>query len=191
MYREIVTDTNSAQTRDSQRRSARTRECMVDCPDLSVTLLMSSQTKLKSQVRWFRRFCPAVVLSAAMLLIMGCERTEPIQWSSSQAVTELPDESLQDELVEMILRNGGNPTQRGPKGDDPLEYVLNSDRFNLLKPFLDAGANPSPMYNENESWVSHFIRTGDREAAYALVKAGASLGDGVASDGDSIADRPE
>lgn len=92
----------------------------------------------------------------------------------------------QDDLVEVILLNGGDPRQKGPKGDDPLEYVLNSDRFDLLKPFLDAGADPSPMYDENESWVSRAIRTGNRDAAHALVKAGASLGDGMASDGHSL-----
>lgn len=92
----------------------------------------------------------------------------------------------QDDLVEVILKNGGDPSQKGPKGDDPLEFALNNQRFNLLKPLLEAGADPNPMYDEEESWVSRAVRTGDSETANALINSGASLGDGFARDGHSL-----
>lgn len=92
----------------------------------------------------------------------------------------------QDDLVEVILKNGGDPAQKGPKGEDPLEYALNNQRFNLLRPLLEAGADPNPMYDDSESWVSRAIRTKNHPTAYALVKAGATLGDGKAKDGHSL-----
>ena len=92
----------------------------------------------------------------------------------------------QDDLVEVILNNGGDPKQRGPSGQDALSYVLNTGRFNLLSPLLEAGANPNPMYDHAESWMSRAIRTGDEETAEALIKAGAEIGDGIARDGHSL-----
>ncbi|MDF1816783.1 MAG: ankyrin repeat domain-containing protein, partial [Verrucomicrobiales bacterium] len=92
----------------------------------------------------------------------------------------------QDDLVEVILKNGGDPLKKGPKGDDPLEYALNQQRYNLLEPLLDAGADPNPMYDQGESWVSRAVRTGDADTAYALIQSGAVLGDGFAKDGHSL-----
>ncbi len=92
----------------------------------------------------------------------------------------------QDDLVEVILANGADPSQAGLEGETPVEYVLNTGRHTLLEPLLEAGADPNPMYDATESWVSRALREGDEDTALALVKAGASLGDGFASDGHSL-----
>ncbi len=92
----------------------------------------------------------------------------------------------QDSLVEVILGNGADPKQKGPNGEDPLEYVLNEKRFSLLKPLLAAGADPNPMFDARESWVSRAIRSGQKDAALSLIDAGAKIGDGRCLDGQSM-----
>ena len=92
----------------------------------------------------------------------------------------------QDDLVTVILQSGADPRQLGPKGNTPIEYVLNSGRFSLVRPLLEAGGDPNPMYDEKESWVSRSLRNGDEDIALGLIRAGASLGDGFARDGHSL-----
>lgn len=55
---------------------------------------------------------PAAICLAAFV-VSGCERAQPIRWSASELVTELPDEELQKELNEIVQENSG--TASGPK----------------------------------------------------------------------------
>ena len=56
-----------------------------------------------------------VLASIALLGIasVGCERAEPIQWASSEAVKALPDEALQKELADLVNEHAG--TAQAPK----------------------------------------------------------------------------
>ncbi|MDF1811200.1 MAG: ankyrin repeat domain-containing protein [Verrucomicrobiales bacterium] len=92
----------------------------------------------------------------------------------------------QDELVAMFLERGVDAAAPGPDGKTPLEYILSDKRFHMVRPILDAGGHSSPMYSDNESWLSRTVRNGNSEIALALIKAGIDLGDERAADGHSL-----
>ncbi|MEO0414724.1 MAG: L,D-transpeptidase family protein, partial [Verrucomicrobiota bacterium] len=92
----------------------------------------------------------------------------------------------QDGLVALMLRNGADPSVAGAEGRTPLEYALNEERLHLLKPLLDAGADPNPMYNSSESWLARSIRYAQADTAVALLEAGASLGNERCGDGETM-----
>lgn len=55
-------------------------------------------------------FRTAALLASASLISLaatGCERAEPARWTPSDLVTQLPDESLQDELNQLVKQHSG------------------------------------------------------------------------------------
>ena len=46
-----------------------------------------------------------------VLAITGCERAEPIRWSVSELVTDLPDEALRTELSEIVRKHSGTAAE--------------------------------------------------------------------------------
>lgn len=46
-----------------------------------------------------------------MLVVTGCERAEPIQWSSSELVSSLPDNELQQQLTDIVKENAGTAAE--------------------------------------------------------------------------------
>ncbi|MEO0416502.1 MAG: ankyrin repeat domain-containing protein, partial [Verrucomicrobiota bacterium] len=92
----------------------------------------------------------------------------------------------QDDLVAVMLMNGADPNETRADGVSPVEFALSQEKTHLLQPLLNAGADPNPMYDSKESWLARLIREGDIETATALVKAGASIGEGKATDGHTL-----
>lgn len=81
----------------------------------------------------------------------------------------------QDDLIRLILEAGANPRQRGPEGQDPLEYCLSLGRYKAARDLLAGGANPNAMANDSETWLAKSIREGNSEMALALVESGAKV----------------
>ncbi len=81
----------------------------------------------------------------------------------------------QDDLVQVILSGGANPLQKGPNGEDPLDFVLRKHQYRAARMLLAAGASPNVLYSENESWLAKSIRDNNPEIAEALIKAGAHV----------------
>ncbi len=91
-----------------------------------------------------------------------------------------------EDIVVLFLKEGEDPTQRGPNDETPLEYALNQEMYSLVKPLLDAGAHASATTDSNETWLAKSIRTGDSKIAMALLNARADLGDERTIDGHSM-----
>lgn len=45
------------------------------------------------------------------LFSAGCERAEPVEWASSELVSELPDEQLQQQLKDIVRENSGTAAE--------------------------------------------------------------------------------
>lgn len=73
----------------------------------------------------FKSSCSAAMLLLA-LAITGCERAEPIRWTSGEAVGELPDEELQAELNAILKKHSGSAAE--PRlvshGKDDFDFSL-------------------------------------------------------------------
>lgn len=92
----------------------------------------------------------------------------------------------QDDLIRLILAAGGDPRQRGPEGEDPLDYCLSRERYAAARELLAGGADPDARFDEKETWLSKAVREGNSELALALVEKGATVQGVKASDGHSL-----
>ncbi len=92
----------------------------------------------------------------------------------------------QDNLIRLILQAGASPRQPGPEGQDPLDYCLSQERYGAARELLDGGADPNARFDENETWLSKYVREGNANIALALVEAGATVNGVKASDGHSL-----
>lgn len=81
----------------------------------------------------------------------------------------------QDDLVQVILSGGSNPLQKGPNGEDPLDFVLRKQQYRAARLLLAAGASSNVLYSDNESWLAKSIRDNNPEIALALINAGAHV----------------
>ncbi|WP_158520901.1 c-type cytochrome [Fuerstiella marisgermanici] len=55
-----------------------------------------------------RLFTIPIATALMSLTLSGCERAEPIRWTSSELVSELPDEALREQLVGIVNENSGS-----------------------------------------------------------------------------------
>ena len=92
----------------------------------------------------------------------------------------------QDDLIRLILAAGADPRQRGPEGQDPLDYCLSLGRYRAARTLLEGGANPNALANDTETWLSKSIREGNEEMAIALIEAGAEVKEMKTRDGHSF-----
>lgn len=92
----------------------------------------------------------------------------------------------QDDLIRLILEAGANPRQKGPEGQDPLDYCLSLGRYKAARDLLAGGADPNAMANDNETWVAKSIREGNAEMALALVQSGADVKGKTTNDGHTF-----
>ena len=92
----------------------------------------------------------------------------------------------QEDLVGIILSGGADPMQKGPNGEDPLDFTLTNQLYKAARLLLDAGANPNAMYNETESWLAKSIRDNAPEVAEALVRSGAVVKGQKTRDGHTL-----
>lgn len=69
--------------------------------------------------------------------VTGCERAEPVRWTSSKLVGELPDEELQKQLVEIVRENSGTAAEPRmvsyPKEDFDFELRLKHGQAVYMK----------------------------------------------------------
>lgn len=92
----------------------------------------------------------------------------------------------QDDLIRLILQAGASPRQKGPNGQDPLDFCLTNGRYAAARILLDGGADPNARYDGNETWLSKAIREGNQDVALALVEKGANVKGVKASDGHTL-----
>ncbi len=92
----------------------------------------------------------------------------------------------QDDLIRLILAAGADPRQRGPDGQDPLDYCLTNGRYAAARELLAGGANPDARFDESETWLSKAVREGNADVALALIESGATVKGVKANDGHSL-----
>jgi len=92
----------------------------------------------------------------------------------------------QDDLIHLILDAGADPRQKGPEGEDPLDFCLKQDRYRAARELLAGGADPDALYNESKTWMEHAIREGNSNVAEELVRAGATVKGIRCSDGHTL-----
>lgn len=81
----------------------------------------------------------------------------------------------QDDLIRLILDAGADPRQKGPEGQDPLDFCLKQERYRAARELLDGGANPDALYSDDRTWLEEAIRKGNPNIAEALIRAGATV----------------
>jgi len=93
----------------------------------------------------------------------------------------------QDDLVNLILDNGGDPRTRGPGGEDPLDYCLSRERYRAARLLLEAGADPNARYDGDQTWLVKAVVEGNAPLADALLDHGAKPpSSGRAPDGHTL-----
>ncbi len=92
----------------------------------------------------------------------------------------------QDDLIRLILDAGADPRQKGPEGQDPLDFCLKQERYRAARELLEGGANPDALYSDGQTWLEHAIRKGKPEIAEALIGAGATVEGVRCSDGHTL-----
>lgn len=93
----------------------------------------------------------------------------------------------QDDLVHVILSGGADPRQKGPGGQDPLDYCLTERRYEAARHLLAAGADPDAMHDDNQSWLVKAVREGNAPLAQVLLDHGARPPEsGRAPDGHTL-----
>lgn len=92
----------------------------------------------------------------------------------------------QDDLIRLILDAGADPRQKGPEGQDPLDYCLKKQRYRAARVLLDGGADPNARYSDSRTWLEHAIREGNQDISTALIEAGATVKGVKASDGHTL-----
>lgn len=92
----------------------------------------------------------------------------------------------QDDLIRLILGAGADPRQKGPEGQDPLDFCLKQERYRAARELLDGGANPDALFSDRKTWLEQAVREGNPNIAEALIKAGATVKGIRSSDGHTL-----
>jgi len=90
------------------------------------------------------------------------------------------------EAARVLIQAGADPRQKGPDGQDPLDFCLTHGRHEAARTLLEGGADPNARFDEDETWLTKSIREGDAKISRALVEAGARVEDVRASDGHTL-----
>ena len=83
------------------------------------------------------RLIPSYVCLLLAFVVTGCERAEPIRWTSSKLVSALPDDELQQQLAEIVKESSGSAAEprlvSHPKEDFDFELHLKSGQAVYMK----------------------------------------------------------
>jgi len=91
-----------------------------------------------------------------------------------------------DELLELVIKNGSDVREKDKDGSDPIGFALSNDRAAAAAILLRHGAEANVEHPEGGTWLSHTIVAGKGDMAKALLEHGAEYDGEPGPDGLSL-----
>lgn len=103
------------------------------------------------------------------------ENSEGMQlnFDSIYSIMEFACRSGFEELVDFILRHGGNVNMMNPEGFTPLMWASMEGNLTIAKMLLDAGANINALNNDGRTALMLASKKGNESVVDLLIKFGA------------------